>query len=98
MWGRDRLGGALGRLRAVWGRLRDEPLAGIACSLAFHVLVIALILYFGGPRSPHAVKRGEPLFVELPEIKDEAPRGNPDRKSTRLNSSHSRASRMPSSA
>jgi TonB family protein len=57
--------------------MRDEPLIGIACSIALHVVVIALILYFGGPGSTYSVKRGEPLFVELPEIKDEAPQGNP---------------------
>jgi TonB family protein len=57
--------------------VRDEPLIGIACSIAFHVLVIALIVYFGGPRSTYQTKRGEPLFVELPEIKEQAPPGNP---------------------
>ena len=67
MLGRDRLEGVLSRLRTVWGRMRDEPLVGIAFSLAFHVLIIALIVYFGGPRSTYNVKRGEPLFVELPE-------------------------------
>ena len=77
MWGRDRLEGVRDRLRAVWGRVRDEPLIGIACSIAFHVLIIALIVYFGGPRSTYTVKRGEPLFVELPESKDESPSGNP---------------------
>src|SRR5882672_2741208 len=77
MWGWDRLEGVRSRLRAAWRRVRDEPLIGIACSLAFHVVVVALILYFGGPRSTYAVKRGEPLFVELPEIKDEALHGNP---------------------
>jgi len=74
---RERLEGVRNRLRAVWGRVRDEPLIGIALSVALHVLVIALIVYFGGPRSTYNVKRGEPLFVELPEIKDEAPSGNP---------------------
>jgi TonB family protein len=77
MWGWDRLAGVRSRLRAVWRRIRDEPLIGIACSIALHVVVIALILYFGGSRSAYNVKRGEPLFVELPEIKDEAPHGNP---------------------
>ena len=77
MWGWDRLESVRSRLRAVWRRTRDEPLIGIACSLAFHVVIVALILYFGGPRSTYTVKRGEPLFVELPEVKDEAPPGNP---------------------
>ena len=57
--------------------MRDEPLIGVACSLAIHVLIIALIVYFGGPGSAYNVKRGEPLFVELPEIKEQAPPGNP---------------------
>ncbi|HEY3067455.1 MAG TPA: TonB family protein [Methylomirabilota bacterium] len=74
---RERLEVVWGRLRAVRRRMRDEPLIGIALSVAFHALVIALIVYFGGPRSAYTVKRGEPLFVELPEIKDEAPHGNP---------------------
>jgi TonB family protein len=74
---RERLEVVRGRLRAAWGHVRDEPLIGIACSIAFHVLIIALIVYFGGPRSTYNVKRGEPLFVELPELKDEAPHGNP---------------------
>src|SRR5712691_10178243 len=74
---RERLEGVRGRLRAVWGRVRNEPLIGIALSVALHVLIIALIVYFGGPRSTYNVKRGEPLFVELPESKDEAPSGNP---------------------
>jgi TonB family protein len=77
MWGWDRLEGARSRLRAAWRRVRDEPLIGIACSIAFHVVIVALILYFGGPGSTYTAKRGEPLFVELPEIKDEAPHGNP---------------------
>src|SRR5712692_7313906 len=74
---RERLEGVRDWLRAVWRRVRDEPLIGIALSVALHVLIIALIVYFGGPRSSHNVKRGEPLFVELPESKDEAPSGNP---------------------
>jgi TonB family protein len=74
---RQRLEVVRSRLRAVHDRIRGKPLVGVACSVAFHVLVVALIFYLGGPRSAYTVKRGEPLFVELPEIKDEAPRGNP---------------------
>src|SRR5262245_25747390 len=74
---RERLEVARSRLRAAWVRMRAKPLAGIAFSIGLHVLVVALIVYFGGPRSSYNVKRGEPLFVELPEIKDEAPSGNP---------------------
>jgi TonB family protein len=57
--------------------VRDERLAGVAFSVALHVVIVGLILYLGGPGSTYTVKRGEPLFVELPEIDDRAPRGNP---------------------
>jgi TonB family protein len=77
MWGRDRLEGVRDWLRAVRDRVRDEPLIGIACSLAIHVLIIALVIYLGGPGSTYQTKRGEPLFVELPEMKEQAPPGNP---------------------
>jgi TonB family protein len=64
-------------LGALWSRVRDEPLIGIALSILLHVALIVLIVYMGGPALQPSVKRGEPLFVELPEIKDQAPRGNP---------------------
>jgi TonB family protein len=76
MWGRDRLEGIRERLRAVRERV-PEPLPGILLSVVLHVLIIGFILFYGGPGSTYNAKRGEPLFVELPEIKDEAPRGNP---------------------
>ena len=53
--------------------------------------------YEGGPTSPSS-----PLSPTLRDMRDEQgsqfPLGNIDRKSTRLNSSHSGESRMPSSA
>ena len=61
----------------VWSWVRDEPMAGVACSLALHVLIIGFVLYLGGPGSTYTVKRGEPLFVELPEVSEQAPPGNP---------------------
>src|SRR5262245_18072757 len=67
---------------ALWGRMRDEPLLGVALSVALHVLIIGLIVYLGGPGSTYNVKRGEPLFVELPEIKDQSPRVNPAARET----------------
>ncbi len=73
----DRFPKAAGTLGALWGHVRDEPLFGIAFSIILHVGLIVLIVYFGGPAMKQSVKRGEPLFVELPEIKDQAPRGNP---------------------
>jgi TonB family protein len=59
-------------------RLRRPLLVGIGASLLFHAILVALIVLgpgWGGvlPR----VKRGEPLFVELPNIAEPAPRGNP---------------------
>ena len=73
----DRFPGATELVAALLGRMREEPLVGILCSVALHVLLIALLLYVGGPGKTYSVKRGEALFVELPEIKDQAPRGNP---------------------
>ena len=64
-------------LGSLWGRFRDEPLFGIVFSVLFHVALIVLIIYLSGPGTKQSVKRGEPLFVELPEIKDQAPPGNP---------------------
>jgi TonB family protein len=62
---------------SLWQRVRDEPLIGVALSLLLHVVVIALIVYLGKPGVTYTAKRGEPLFVELPDSKDQAPRGNP---------------------
>jgi outer membrane biosynthesis protein TonB len=73
----DRFPGATELIAAFWGRMREEPLIGILCSVALHVVLIALLLYVGGPGKTYSVKRGQPLFVELPEIRDQAPRGNP---------------------
>ena len=73
----DRFPGATELVAALWGRMREEPLVGILCSVALHVVLIALLLYVGGPGKTYSVKRGEPLFVELPEIRDQASRGNP---------------------
>lgn len=74
----DRFPGATELVAAVWGRMREEPLVGVLCSVALHVVLIALLLYVGSPGKTYSVKRGEPLFVELPEIRDQALRGNPD--------------------
>jgi TonB family protein len=73
----DRFPGVTAVLGSLWSRVRDEPLIGIAFSLILHVVLIALVLYAGRPGSTYTTKRGEPLFVELPETKDQAPRGNP---------------------
>ena len=55
----------------------------------------AIIIY--GPGGPYpAMKNAAEVFEKLHKVKIEIVQG--DRKSTRLNSSHSRVSRMPSSA
>jgi protein TonB len=58
-------------------RLRGRLLLALAASLALHVLVGLGLYLVGRPGVVVAVKRGEPLFVELPEIPDRAPAGNP---------------------
>jgi outer membrane biosynthesis protein TonB len=73
----DRFPGVTELVGALWGRMPEGPLVGILCSVALHVVLVALLLYVGGPGKTYSVKRGEPLFVELPEIRDQAPRGNP---------------------
>lgn len=58
-------------------RLRGRLTLALAASLVLHG-VAALGLYLvGRPVTIVAVKRGEPLFVELPETPDRAPAGNP---------------------
>jgi outer membrane biosynthesis protein TonB len=59
-----------------WELLRKRPWAGIAGSLLLHLLLIGGILWVGPPRMAE-VKRGEPLFVELPKADEEAMRGMP---------------------
>src|SRR5262245_52394696 len=64
-------------LRRVWAALGRGPARGIAGSVAIHALVVALLLFFAASPSRISVKRGEPLFVELPELPEPAPKGNP---------------------
>jgi len=64
-------------LRRVVGRLTRGPVRGVVGSLAIHTLVLALVLLFAAPPSPLVVKRGEPVFIELPDLPGEAPAGNP---------------------
>ena len=51
---------------------------GIALSVLLHLLVVAAMLW-GPPQfqTPAAVKRGEPLIVELPTARDSPPPGSP---------------------
>lgn len=57
--------------------LRRRLVAGLACSLLLHLSLVALGLWARSWAPPVVVKKGEPLFVELPAEKPEepAPRG-----------------------
>lgn len=57
--------------------LRRRPLVGIAGSLALHLVLIGALVWVKPPSSDVKVKRGEPLFVELPQVDEEAQRGLP---------------------
>lgn len=60
-----------------WGRLvRGRPVLGVAVSLVLHLSLVVLVMWAGAPVARYAVKRGEPLFVELPELPEPAPAGN----------------------
>jgi TonB C terminal len=65
---------ALRRLRR---RVRQRPWVGIAASIVLHVLVLGSLFLLGGPWATYEVKRGEPLFVELPQSDELAARGAP---------------------
>jgi outer membrane biosynthesis protein TonB len=64
-------------LAKAWQQLRERPFAGVAVSLAIHLAILAVLLWVGGPSSIYTVKRGEPLFVELPQADESAQRGAP---------------------
>jgi len=65
----------------MWGErlqaLRKRPFIGLLASLAIHLAVIAALFFATSPFGKIQVKRGEPLFVELPDIPEPAPAGNP---------------------
>jgi TonB family protein len=58
-------------------RLWNRRAAGLALSIALHLLVVALAVFVRTPGASYVVKRGEPLFVELPEAPGSAPAGDP---------------------
>jgi len=60
-----------------WEWVRRRPLAGVAVSVALHLLLVGALLWLGGPSTTLVVKRGEPLFVELPQSDEPAQRGGP---------------------
>ena len=57
--------------------LRRRPLVGIAGSLALHLVLVGSLVWVKPPSSDLKIKRGEPLFVELPQADEEAQRGLP---------------------
>jgi TonB family protein len=59
------------------GSLRGRPVVGIGASILLHVLLALVVVWLGMPGRLPQAKRGEPLFVELPDIPEPAPRGNP---------------------
>ena len=64
-------------LAKAWQQLRERPFAGVAVSLAIHLAILAALLWVGSPSSMYTVKRGEPLFVDLPQADEPAQRGSP---------------------
>jgi TonB family protein len=63
-------------------RLRGRLTLALAASLALHLLAGLGLYLLGRPVTIIGVKRGEPLFVELPETPDRAPAGNPAERRT----------------
>lgn len=51
--------------------------AGITLSVVLHLMVVAAIVWGPPPFPKMAVKRGEPLIVELPSLPDSPPPGSP---------------------
>jgi TonB family protein len=59
-------------------RVSRRLLVGIGASLLLHALLVVLVVVATKRFNElPKVKRGEPLFVELPNINEPAPRGNP---------------------
>ena len=59
-------------------RVSRRPLAiAIGVSVGFHLLLLALVLFVRPPARDYMVKRGEPLFVDLPKADEPAERGAP---------------------
>ena len=59
-------------------RVSSGPLAvAIGVSVGLHLLLLAAIFFIRTPSDSPMVKRGEPLFVELPQAEEQAQRGSP---------------------
>jgi len=60
----------------------DRPVAGLVASLALHLIFFGTLLVLRTPSVTYVVKRGEPLFIELPPSDEPAPAGNPAGRAT----------------
>jgi periplasmic protein TonB len=60
-----------------WEFLRRRPWVGIAGSLLLHLLIVSSLVWVRPAVGPLEIKRGEPLFVELPMADEQALRGQP---------------------
>jgi TonB family protein len=56
---------------------RKRTLVSVAGSIAAHAIILTALVWVKPPSTVVAVKRGEPLFVELPEADEPARRGLP---------------------
>jgi outer membrane biosynthesis protein TonB len=55
----------------------QRPLVGIGGSLALHLALVAALVWVKPPSTDVKIKRGEPLFVELPQADEQAQQGLP---------------------
>jgi outer membrane biosynthesis protein TonB len=63
--------------RIFWRSLLLYLIGVFTASLLAHLGLVALVLLVGYFVPPVIVKKGEPIFVELPKPEEPAPRGNP---------------------
>src|SRR2546425_4942825 len=56
---------------------RRRTVVSVVGSVAAHLLVVAALVWVKPPSTVMTVKRGEPLFVELPKADEPARRGLP---------------------
>lgn len=64
-------------LNRVRGLLRARPVAAVGASLALHLVLLGVALVARVPRATYVPRPGEAVFVELPQLPEPAPAGNP---------------------
>jgi periplasmic protein TonB len=69
--------------------------AGLALSVVLHALVLGALVLVVRPAPRVDQKRGEPLFVELPNLSAPAPKGNPSERSPRAQPTEGAAGAIP---